>query len=315
MSNSQAALKIEIPADEAVYYEATAGKQCEQIAKLDSMAQLLALNQSDTASLVARLALTEDRGTFPYPHDLWMCAAYDCLAERDVLEYLAPLCGKRVLQVGGQGHHAVQFMMGGASEAWVVTPVEAEARYAQELARLAGVEVECKIGVAEDLPFASGYFDAIYSGGCAHHFQTEKAFPEIARVLVPGGRFAAEEPWRAPLYGWGIRVFGKREEEVHCRPLDARRLAPLRESFSRFTVIQHGVFTRYPMIALHKMGIKTPYRLAWKLTQFDDALASLLRLRGYGSSVALMAETGNSPSTGQSESPQSLMENSIPAAT
>ncbi len=293
MLNTDVAQKIDIPADEAVYYEATAAKQCDEIAQLDSMAQLLALNQSATASLVARLALTKekDRGEFPHPRDLWMCATYDCLAERDALEYLAPLRGKRVLQIGGQGHHAVQFMLGGAGEAWLATPVEAEARYARELARLAGVEIGCKAGVAEELPFESGYFDAIYSGGCAHHFQTSKAFPEIARVLVPGGRFAAEEPWRAPLYGWGIRVFGKREVEVHCRPLDARRLAPLGESFSRFTVVQHGAFTRYAMIALHKIGIRTPYRLAWKLTEIDDALASLAGLRGYGSSVAVMAET------------------------
>jgi SAM-dependent methyltransferase len=305
MSDAAGALTMEIPADEAIYYEATASKQCEQLAGFDSMAQLLALNQSASSNLVSRLALTEDRGQFPYPRDLWMCATYDCLAERDALQYLAPLRGKRTLQIGGQGHHAVQFMLAGASEAWLVTPVEAEARYARELARLAGVRVDCKIGVAEHLPFESGVFDAIYSGGCAHHFQTETAFPEIARVLVPGGRFAAEEPWRAPFYGWGTRLFGKREEEVHCRPLDARRLAPLQDSFSRFAVIQHGVFTRYPMIALHKVGIRTPYRLAWKLTKIDDAVASTLRLRRYGSSVAVLAETSNSssPTGGEKRSP------------
>ena len=222
-------------------------------------------------------------------------------SERDALEYLAPLAGKRVLQIGGQGHHAVQFMLAGAAEAWLVTPVEAEARFACELARLAGVRVDCKIGVAEDLPFESGIFDAVYSGGCAHHFQTGKAFPEIARVLVPGGRFAAEEPWRAPFYGLGIRVFGKREKEVHCRPLDAQRLAPLRDSFSRFAVVQHGVFTRYPMIALHKVGIRTPYRVAWKLTKLDDAVASAFRLRRYGSSVAVLGETSNSNSRSRVE--------------
>jgi SAM-dependent methyltransferase len=284
--------KIEIPDDEAVYYEATARQQCAQLAQLDSMSQLLALNQSDTANLVARLAISGERGQFPNPHNQWMCARYDCLAERDVLEYLAPLRGKRVLQIGGQGHHAVQFMLAGACEAWLVTPVEAEAGYSQELARLAGVRVDYKVGVAEELPFESGRFDAIYCGGCAHHFQTEKAFPEVARVLAPGGRFGAEEPWRAPFYSWGIGVFGKREVEVHCRPLDAKRLAPLGASFSKFRIVQHGVFTRYPMIALHKIGIKTPYRLAWKLTRFDDAAASLLGLRGYGSSVAVLAETG-----------------------
>ena len=210
----------------------------------------------------ARTRPRRSRGEFPYPRELWMCGNYDCLAER---------------------------------EAWLLTPVEAEARYARELARLAEVEIHCRVGMAESMPFEPGFFDAIYSGGCAHHFQTEKAFPEIARVLVPGGRFAAEDPWRAPFYGWGIRVFGKREKEVHCRPLDAGRLAPLRESFCKFSVIQHGTFTRYPMLALRKLGVATPYRLAWKLTEFDDALASLVRLRGFGSSVAILAETNGAP--------------------
>lgn len=281
---------ISIPPDEAVYYEAVAGKQCRQIAHLTSITELMRLGQSASTNLVVRLALAQDRGEFPYPRQLWMCAKYDCLAERDALEYLAPVRGKRVLQIGGQGHHAVQFMLGGAREAWLLTPVESEARYARELARLARVEIRCEIGVAEDMPFASGFFEAIYTAGCAHHFETGKAFPEIARVLAARGRFSAEEPWRAPLYAWGIRMFGKREKEVHCRPLDAERLAPLGESFTKFAVVQHGTFTRYPMLALEKMGFGVPAGLAWKLTEFDDRLASRLGLRAHGSSVAIMAE-------------------------
>jgi len=297
MSSPQHALKIEIPADEALYYGSTAEKEWRELAALASISELLKLRQSVSATLVARLALAPSRGEFPYPRELWMGAKYDCLAERDAMEYLAPLRGKRVLQIGGQGHHAVQFMLGGARESWLLTPVEAEARYGKELARLAGVDIQCRIGVAEAMPFEPDFFDAIYSGGCAHHFQTEKAFPEIARVLAPGGRFAAEDPWRAPLYRWGIRVFGKREEQVHCRPLDRKRLAPLGDSFPAFRVVQHGTFTRYPMLALEKLGLATPGWLAWKLTELDDALSSLLGLRAYGSSVAIMAEKSGPAST------------------
>jgi SAM-dependent methyltransferase len=182
-------------------------------------------------------------------------------------------------------------MLGGAREAWLLTPVEAETRYAHELARLAGVEIQCRAGVAEEMPFEAGFFDAIYSSGCAHHFQTEKAFPEIARVLVSGGRFSAVDPWKAPLYTWGVRIFGKREEAVNCRPFDPVRLGPLRQSFRKSRVVQHGAFTRYPMIALQKLGISTPYWLTWRLTQLDDGVTSLLGLRSFGSSVAVMAES------------------------
>ena len=48
---------------------------------------------------------------------------------------------------------------------------------------------------------------------------TELAMPEIARVLKPGGRFSAMDPWRAPLYAIGTKILGKREVNVYCRPL------------------------------------------------------------------------------------------------
>ncbi len=43
---------------------------------------------------------------------------------------------------------------------------------------------------------------------------TEVAMPEIARVLKPGGKFACNDPWRAPLYGIGTKILGKREKST-----------------------------------------------------------------------------------------------------
>src|SRR5690606_33674889 len=118
--------------------------------------------------------------------------------------------------------------LGGAAEAWVVTPMLGEIRCAMALAEAAGVSdrLRSAVAVGEELPFAAESFDGIYCGGCLHHMQTEIALPEISRVLAPGGAFAAVEPWRAPLYAIGTRIFGKRERGAFCRPLTRERVAP-----------------------------------------------------------------------------------------
>ena len=283
----QATLSTQIPADEAVFYEAVAAQQADRLSQLDSMEQLLEVERSISFQYLVRLMRARDLGHFPYPKELWIAAIFECLSERDAYDFIAPLAGKRVLQIGGNGFSLILFMLAGAREGWLLTPVEGEARSARELARLAGVHIETKVGVAEQIPFEDESFDAIHSSGCAHHFQTEIAFPEIARVLRKGGRFSAVDPWRAPLYSLGIRVFGKREP-VNCRPLTRERVAPLK-AFSSYDVIQHGALTRYPFLALQKLGLQAPLSLVWHATRIDDAVCSLLGLRRFGSSAAILA--------------------------
>ena len=278
-----------IPLDEATFYEHVASKEADELSSMQLIDQLSSCSSESVRCLV-KLLQSDTHADFPNPKGLWLSATYDCLAEWDAYNYLAPLRGKRVLQIGGKGHAAIQFMVAGADEAWLLTPIEGEARYAKELARLAGVKIDCKIGVAENIPFDSNMFDAIYCGGCAHHFETEKAFPEISRILAEGGRFSAIEPWRAPLYSLGIRFFGKREKEVNCKPLTPARLAPLMSSFPSSQSIQHGTITRYALLALLKLGIVTSLETVWRITQVDDRLSSILGLRRWGSSVAVLAE-------------------------
>ena len=279
-----------VPAAEHAFYTEVASSRAAALAKLNRIEDILAVEQSQSFKYLVRAAKTTER-SFPSPRQLWIESRYDCLAQWDAYNYLAPLQSKRVLQLGGAGVAAVQFMLGGAAEAWLLTPVAHEARWAAELARLAGVKLQCKVGVAEEIPFDDNSFDAIYAGGCAHHFETEVAFPEIARVLKPGGRFSAVDPWRAPLYALGIRVFGKREGngQVQCRPLTNARVAPLK-IFSSYRVNVHGAFLRYPLLAANRLGLQISDDMAWNLARLDDCLADRLRARKWGSSVAILAE-------------------------
>ena len=251
------------------------------------------LTRSESYKIIAPAldASPHERESFPDPKQRWLDAVYDCSAQWDAYRHLTPIQGRRVLQLGGKGAHAVKFLLAGASEAWSVTPMLGEARFGRALAEEVGVRdrLWCVVGIAEELPIRSMTMDAVYSGGCLHHMQTEVALPEAARVLRPGGKFAAVDPWRAPLYAIGTKVFGKREAGAYCRPLTKTRIRPARDAFVEADVVQHGTIFRYPLLALSKLGMNSSLSMAWHVGKVDDAISSVVPgLRGWGSSVALL---------------------------
>lgn len=105
------------------------------------------------------------------------------------------------------------------------------------------------------------------------------------------------DPWRAPFYRMGIRVFGKREPGVFCRPLDSERTRYLTKCFADAQLKKHGPLTRYLLLALQKSG--------WDLTEdgtagYNHFVHSLMRwdnhvaalfppLEKLGSSVSICA--------------------------
>lgn len=105
---------------------------------------------------------------------------------------LAELAGKRVLEVGpGAGGHSALLASYGAK----VTSVDitwSRARSTQAKFRLMGERAQsCHAAQsdAENLPFADGCFDMVYSNGVLHHTEdTGRAIDEVYRVLKPGGQ-------------------------------------------------------------------------------------------------------------------------------
>ncbi|MCK1364146.1 methyltransferase domain-containing protein [Bradyrhizobium sp. 62] len=253
------------------------------------------LDTSDSAALrhlgsIAKLSEAE-RGPFP-DSDLWYCETIDVAAERDCYRHIGSVRGKRVIQIGGKGSVAVLLLLAGAAESILLTPMHGEASVANALASLLGLEdrLRCIVGIAEEIPIEDSYLDVCYVGGCVHHMRTEIAFLEIARILKPGGKFAAIEPWRAPGYTWGTKIFGKREPNAYCSPLDKARVSPIFRAFSNAECIQHGTLTRYPSIVAQKAGIVLSVPQATWVADIDDAICNCIPFaRKLGSGVALLA--------------------------
>ncbi|MEV3950611.1 methyltransferase domain-containing protein [Streptomyces halstedii] len=70
-----------------------------------------------------------------------------------------------------------------------VTAVEPDQAMLSELRRRLP-DVAAHVGVAEEIPLPDGTVDAVLAGQALHWFEPERALPEIARVLRPGGVLA-----------------------------------------------------------------------------------------------------------------------------
>ncbi len=270
--------------EEMTFYNEFASNEAKDIERSEAFESLKPILEKSSEKIIS---------SFPDPKEVWLDAVYDCAAQSGCYKHLSPVKGKRLLQLGGKGTHAVKWLLAGAKEVWLGSPMLGEARFAIALAEAAGVSegLRCVVLVAEEMPFASDIFDGIYAGGCLHHMVIPSALSECARVLRVGGRFCAAEPWKAPLHTLGTRVFGKRETDVHCRPLTKRRIDSLYKTFRTASIKQHGTLFRYPLLALSKLGIKTSLETAWRINCVDDAICSLVPgLRGFGSSIAVFSE-------------------------
>ena len=102
---------------------------------------------------------------------------------------LAPAGGRRPLRVAdigaGTGKLTAMLVRLGAD----VTAVEPDPEMLAELRR-AMPEVRSAPGRAEELPLADASVDAVLAGQAMHWFDLDRALPEIARVLTPGGVLA-----------------------------------------------------------------------------------------------------------------------------
>jgi ubiquinone/menaquinone biosynthesis C-methylase UbiE len=123
----------------------------------------------------------------------------------EVLVREGGLEGARILDVGcGTGQHAAILADHFGCRIAGVDP----SKGMLERARAKLPDADLRLGIAEQLPFDDDSFDAALTMLAVHHFDRSRAFPEIRRVLVPGGRYllttpdpdAFEHAWMATLF-------------------------------------------------------------------------------------------------------------------
>lgn len=96
--------------------------------------------------------------------------------------------GKQVLEIGvGMGADFLRWVRAGAVATGVDLTERAVSLTRQRLAKEA-LEAVVQVADAEQLPFADGQFDIVYSWGVIHHTPNPAlALAEVQRVLAPGG--------------------------------------------------------------------------------------------------------------------------------
>jgi SAM-dependent methyltransferase len=120
-------------------------------------------------------AYAEHRPDYPVAAIRWALEPLGTTERLDVLD-LAAGTGKLTAGLVAEGHR--------------VTAVEPNEQMLSELVRRVH-DVRALPGHAEHIPVPDQTIDAVFVGTAFHWFDQEKALPEIARVLRPGGVLAA----------------------------------------------------------------------------------------------------------------------------
>lgn len=166
--------------------------------------------------------------------------SFTALENRLCLSLMAPLAGKRVLDLGcGLGEAAVYFALQGAEVTAVdISPGMVER--AQEVARHHGVEIEGVACSLEELEVGEGRFDVVYGANVLHHVtDIEAVLSRVARALRAGGLCLF---WDPLAYNPVINVYRRLATQVRTDDEHPLRFSVLEIFRRHFTDVRHREF-------------------------------------------------------------------------
>lgn len=154
---------------------------------------------TDPALSFGAFAASYDRGRPGYPDE----AVTWALGDR-------PL---RVLELGAGTGKLTELLVGLGHDVFATEPDE------QMLDVLSAKlpDVRATVGSAEQIPAPDQQYDAVVTGQAFHWFELERALPEIARVLAPGGRIVVIHNQRDKRIPWVRRLdamIGRPDQKV-----------------------------------------------------------------------------------------------------
>ncbi|MDC7219709.1 MAG: class I SAM-dependent methyltransferase [Spirochaetales bacterium] len=98
------------------------------------------------------------------------------------------LPGQRILDIGtGTGELALSLASGGATVTGMDI-AENQIKAARSMAQSRRLDIDFRVGTAEELPLNEGPFDVITASMCWHYFDKNKAVPRIYDLLSPSGK-------------------------------------------------------------------------------------------------------------------------------
>jgi SAM-dependent methyltransferase len=130
------------------------------------------------------------------------------------LDWLLPASASRVLDLGAGTGKLTRQLLGRGLEVVAVEPSEG---MRSELRRVLG-EVDALAGSAEQIPLADGAVEVVLVAQAWHWVDLERAVPEVARVLAPGGRLGLVWNLRDERVDWVAeltRIIRGVEQELH----------------------------------------------------------------------------------------------------
>ncbi len=122
----------------------------------------------------------------------------------EAIDWLLPIGARQVLDLGaGTGKLTTRLVERGM-DVVAVDPIPEML----ELLRASLPETRALLGTAEEIPLQDNSVDAVLVAQAWHWVQPERAIPEIARVLRPGGRLGLVWNTRDERLGW-LRELGQ----------------------------------------------------------------------------------------------------------
>lgn len=146
-----------------------------------------------------------------------------------------PLRGASVLEIGGLGTRGLRLLEHGIARYCHVevsdgSQVGSRRLFAQHGHDAPSERITYVRAAAEWLPFEDRAFDLVLSHGTLHHTTRLSSYPEVARVLKPGGYFVFTDNFASPLVK-PLLAFYRPGGETSDDPLDERDVRLLRRLF------------------------------------------------------------------------------------